>query len=378
MAYLGNSPVPGNTVLQLEVRKSFSFALRFVDANDNPLDITGCTITLVVKEAERDTGDANDTDNLVVNSVAELVLAYRGFARFDLQATDLDHPAGEYPYAIVLRTPSGYSTVAVKGILELLPNTEFGSLAHDYDAANTPLSLEVAMRGETVIAVRIGSTLPPGMNYFTDAERVQLETRSVPDGGLIGQVLAKASGANGDTKWVNGGGGSGGGLVPEGVAAGKVPMADGANSWSWVALPSAATQHMEASVNLNTMQTTGSYVWSSMEHGTILNNFPVADNGGMLEVYATQDKLRVYQRFTTRDSLRVFTRSYRVPAGGGVWSAWLEVSQVGHQHAAADITSGTLNKDRVPRVTALNGISYGTAAAPTGQPDGTIYIKYTA
>lgn len=374
MAYLGNSPVPGNTVLQLEVRKSFSFALRFVDANDNPLDITGCTVTLVVKEAERDTGDANDTDNLVVNSVAELVLAYRGFARFDLQATDLDHPAGEYPYAIVLRSPSGYSTVAVKGILELLSNTEFGSLAHDYDAANTPLSLEVAMRGETVIAVRIGSTLPPGMNYFTDAERVQLETRSVPDGGLIGQVLAKASGANGDTKWVNGGGGSGGGLVPEGVAAGKVPMADGANSWSWQALPSAAMQLRTASVDLDTLKTSAVLRWTNNAHATSANHFPVTGLAGTLEVHALTDQSEVYQRFTTSAIQRVLMRHFT----GGAWTTWFELAPRSHSHPADQIASGELNKDRVPRVTALNGISYGTAAAPTGQPDGTIYIKYTA
>lgn len=376
--YLGNSPVPGNTVLQLEVRKSFSFALRFVDADGNQLDITGCTVTLVVKNSDEDTGDAADSGNLVANATATLVLPHRGFALFNLQATDLNQPVGEYPYTIVLRSASGYSTVVVKGVLELVPNTEFASLSHDYVGENTPVSLEVAMRGSTTIDVRIGSTLPPGMGYLTDAERVLLEVGTAPPGGTIGQVLAKGSGADYDMKWTDGGGGGGAGLVPEGVPAGRVPMADGADSWSWAALPSAATQHMEASANLNTMQTTGSYVWSSMEHGTLVNNFPVADSGGMLEVYATQDKLRVYQRFTTRDTLRQFVRSYRVPAGGGVWSAWVEVSQVGHQHAAADITSGTLNKDRVPRVTSLNGISYGTGAAPTGQPDGTIYIKYTA
>lgn len=373
MTYLGNTPVPANTVIQLEARKSFSFALRFVDANDRQLDITGCTLTLVVKSQPQDAADVDDSDNLISNATAELVLPVRGFAMFNLQASDLHHPVGEYPYAIVLRSPAGYSTVVVKGVLEIVANTEFASVLADYDGANTPVSLEVTMRGEHAVDVRIGSILPPGMNYLTDAERVLIEIATAPAGGTIGQALVKASSADHDLKWEDVGSG-GAGLPATGVPAGRVPMATGTDTWNWAALPTSAMQLQSASLNLDTMKTSGAFAWNDNAYATLSNNFPVEALAGTLEVQALASQGIAYQRFTTLDTQRVFIRRFWAP----VWTAWTEVSKVGHVHAAADITSGVLNKARVPGVIALNGISYGTAAAPTGQPDGTLYIKYTA
>ncbi|QCG78321.1 minor tail protein [Microbacterium phage AloeVera] len=46
------------------------------------------------------------------------------------------------------------------------------------------------------------------------------------------------------------------------------------------------------------------------------------------------------------------------------------------QGDAGDIVTGTLNKNRVPTVMNLNGISHGTAAPPSGNPN-TIYLKHS-
>ncbi|QPL14187.1 minor tail protein [Microbacterium phage Atraxi] len=46
------------------------------------------------------------------------------------------------------------------------------------------------------------------------------------------------------------------------------------------------------------------------------------------------------------------------------------------QGDAGDIVTGTLNKNRVPTVMNLNGISHGTAAPPSGNPN-TLYLKHS-
>lgn len=371
--YLGNTPVPANTVLQLEQRKSFSFALRFLDGNDRQLDLTDCVLTIVMKPEPLD-DDIDDSNNLIVNNLAELTLPARGFAVFNLQASDLAHPTGEYPYAIVLRSPGGYSSVVVKGIIQLEPNTEFASVSSTYAGANPPLSLEVEMRGHNSVDVRVGATLPPGMNYLTDAEREQLANGTVPAGGTIGQALVKASSADRDVKWAAVGGGGGGGLFPEGVPAGYVPMADGLDSWEWSDLP-AVTAYALMPEDLDGLTTPGAAVFYATFLITLALNFPAEQTPGLLEIQAADDGDSVFQRYTSRLDGQVWTRMWLLGSG---WTAWKAMSIAGHVHAGTDITTGTVPKERLPMASALLGISYGTAAAPTGQPDGTLYIKYTA
>lgn len=261
MAYLGNSPTKGETVLRLEGRKSFSFGLWIKDPRGAAIDITGCTIRFVMKALPLSATDTEDETNLVANSEADLVEPEIGYARFDMQATDLDAAAGEYPFAVVLTTQDGYSAVIVKGIVDLLPNVEFASLGTTYIGANPPVSLEVVLRGMTSIEVLVGGMLPPLMGFLSDADKARLDelvvkvlqqpdfgsaayrdetyfapaAAVVPAGGFTGRVLGKLSSDDYDIGWINlaTGGGGGDGLDATGIPSGYVPTADGAGLWEW-------------------------------------------------------------------------------------------------------------------------------------------------
>src|SRR5690606_37676111 len=116
--------------------------------------------------------DTDDSDNLFANDQAYMgESADVGYCHFHLQASDLDHPPGEYPYVIVLQDAAGYSSVIVQGTLELLQNPEFVSAGSTYVGQNPPASLEVAMRGAATISVRTGPTLAPGTTSFTDSDK---------------------------------------------------------------------------------------------------------------------------------------------------------------------------------------------------------------
>lgn len=250
MATFGNSPSKIHTVLHLEARKSFSLGVRIKQENGAPIDITDCTIRFVMKPDALDYTDETDATNLIDNAIATLVGATEGFARFDFQAADLDEAPGEYGFAIVLWTAAGYSVVLAKGVVNLLPNTEFASLGTSYTGSNPSEALDIVLRGTSVIEVRAGSVVPPGLNYVTDedVENLALLQESgllgstpplLPPGGFTNQTLVKLSNGDYDVGWAAGGSG-GGGLDATGVPAGYVPTANGADNFTWG--PPAETQ----------------------------------------------------------------------------------------------------------------------------------------
>src|SRR5690606_29970677 len=232
MAMIGNTPKQ-TTVLRLEVRKSFSLGLWFKDASGRALDISDTAIRLVAKKPPF---GPDDSDNLFENGDAILAQPTVGYARIDLQATDLDYPPGEYPFSIVL-VSEGYSVVVAKGVLDLQPNTEASSLTEDYTTANPPTSLQVKMRGHFALEVTTGPSLAPGTTSFTDADKARLDQivpeAQVPPGGLPGEVLAKTGASDYALGWIARGSGGGGGLDATGVPSGYVPTANGANAWGW-------------------------------------------------------------------------------------------------------------------------------------------------
>ena len=264
MAYLGNSPSKGNTVLRVEARKSFSFGIWLKDFKKKPLDITDCSISLVVKTRPYDTSDTADEDNLLTNSAAEILEPEVGYARINLQASDLDLATGEYPFALVLHTPEGYSAVIAKGVLEVLDNPEFASVGLTYEGGDPSSSLEIHLRELTSLSVHVGGMLPPNASFFSSQAAQQLDelvervlmhppfgsaayesassfapaSAVLPPGGFANRVLGKASSADYDVTWLNigtGGGGGGEGLDAEGIPAGHVPTATGADLWEWEA-----------------------------------------------------------------------------------------------------------------------------------------------
>jgi hypothetical protein len=392
MSYLGNSP-SRELVIRLEARKSFELGLWLKDSNGRGLDLTGCTIVWVAKKPPLDPADTDDSDNLFTNGTAQLVSSGVGYARFNLQASDLDHKAGEYPYSIILIDPDGYSSVLAKGTLEILVNTEYASVGHTYSPANPPTSLNISLRDKNVVEISTGPTLAPNTTSFTDADKAKLdgieagaqahipadwnavleedgairnkphlgtaaaadiEEIALPSGGLPGEVIMKVGLDDTDVAWQTPPVGPGGGnLDATGATAGQIPTASGVDTWSWDDPPAVPVQ----SVNLQTGDV-------SLD----LDNIP--DTATRLAMTpAERDKLEnlslEWDDITDKPAFGTAaledTGAFLAP--GGV-------------NASTDLTSGTVPNARLPKVSDQPGFSKGTSA-PAGGADGDLYFQYT-
>ena len=276
MATLGNS-ASSQTNIRLEARKAFSFMMLFRDSRGAYIDVTGCEVRIVMKKPPFDPEDFSDEDNLITNSTATLVEPTIGYVRFDLQATDLDD-VGEFPFVITMTTDTDYPFVVVKGTIEILDNPEFASLTDTYVDGSSMQTLDVLLRGQNVIEVKVGSTLPPGTVSFTDADKENLDNlvesgaldlgtaaqkdveffapalAGMPPTGPTGHILTKLSPASYHVGWTAPESIAGGVYLtvvnhgtystmeflsvtdPLGAASapdGFVPTADGAGHWAW-------------------------------------------------------------------------------------------------------------------------------------------------
>ena len=155
MAKLSNSPRQALN-FDLERRKSYSFKFVMRHANGVPVDLTGCTIRFVMKPLGADE-DPFDLTNLLVNS--EATLGSTGEGLFAFQAAELDGDPGEYPYAIVMWTPDNYSSVLMKGTVNLVDNTESLSMYRQYGITNPEASLELTLRQGDVVQVVAASAV---------------------------------------------------------------------------------------------------------------------------------------------------------------------------------------------------------------------------
>ena len=392
MAYLGTSP-DQETVLRLEARKSFSLNFYVRDYNGRPLDITTAKLRLVMKALPLNPNDVNDDDNLIVNSSAVIVDGPTGHARFNVQASELNHPIGAYPYVIVMSV-GGFSAVMVKGTADLQPNTEFTSIGESYADEHAAQGLEVRLRGANVVSLRTGPTLAPGTTSFTDEDKRKLDTIEegaqqhivpdwaadheqpgyiankpvlgsaayadindigIPDGGSPGEVLVKLSAAPRHVGWAqpSGGGGGGAGLDPTGVPASHVPMANGADGWSWQLVTVPVT-----SVNGQTGD-------------IVLDLGSINDTAGRLALTPAErskiDAVKVRPDWSDLDSVPAF--------GSAALAETTDFLAPGAVDAATDVTSGELDIARVPRMSTLRGFTYGTSAPIGGEP-GDLYFQY--
>lgn len=355
MGYIGNTP-QDQTVLRLEAAKSFSFNVWVQDPTGRALDITGAAARIVMKKPPFDPTDVNDLDNLITNDTGIIVDAGVGLIRFNLQAADLNHAPGDYPFVVVFES-DGYSFVMIKGYVELTANGELESVGDVFVGADPAAqSLVVQLAGPKSINVYVGGAMPPGTMSFTDADKAKLdgiqagaqlvpENRMIPPGGNQGSVLTKMSSASDFVVgWAQPQGGSGGGsgLDPTGIPDGYVPTANGAGSWDWepadpVSISAAIIVDTPTKVMMNQSERTKL---------ASLNAPPAwADISGK-PLFGTASLLNTNQ----------------VLAPGSV-------------NAATDVTAGVLNNARVPRVGELRGQSIGTAA-PTGGADNDWYIQY--
>ena len=162
MVMLSNSPRE-QTLLRLEQAKSLTFGLHVTSHNNVPVDLTGATLTFHMAEQSN---VPNTPGTVLFSKVAELENAERGFARFELQAAELDHKAGEYDFDITYLNASGYSVLLVKGVVQLQLNTDRTASGHTYTGSAIPQDLTVLLRGTGAISVVTGPSVPP---EWTDA-----------------------------------------------------------------------------------------------------------------------------------------------------------------------------------------------------------------
>ena len=151
MARLTNSPQQ-QLSFDLERRKSYSFRCVLLYADRTPLDLTGCTVRFVVKDAEFD-DDMFDSNNHLVNTEGVISTPLTGEAVFSFQAAELDAEPGEYYYSIVLWTADGFSVTIVKGIFSLHPNTESLSMTKSYSSGTADAALELTLRGMDLVNI---------------------------------------------------------------------------------------------------------------------------------------------------------------------------------------------------------------------------------
>jgi hypothetical protein len=374
----------------LEARKSFALSVWVQDANGRPLDISTTELRLVVmKKLPR----GSDPGDFLINVTAEIVNAVEGFARFNLQAADLNHVPGELPFALVL-DDNGYSTVAAKGIIDLQQNTEFASVNSTYLPANAPSSVVLTIGEGSSITLRTGPTLAPGTTSFTDGDKAKLDgvetgaqvnveanwlseegqpgyirnrprlgsaayqdiedLLGLPEGGAPGEVLVKLNSNDYAVVWQQPSSNGGGGDLPAaGVTAGYVPTATGAGGWGWAAIVSGVEavngQQGLVTLTLDDLADTAARVAMTLAERTKLEEL---------------------------DTSISYTNLLDKPTLGTAAALDTEdVLQPG-EVTTADVVSGVFDPARIPSVSALPGFRSGTAT-PSGGFDGELYFQYT-
>lgn len=321
MTSVTNSP-QSLTSIRLEARKSFSLGLWVQDVHGRAADLSGCTLRMVVKREPYSALDTNDSDNLITSDEAVHDDSEMGYVVLNLQASELDLSEGEYPYVVVMVTSEGYSTTLLKGYVEVVGNPEFQSMQDQYSNTTPQTTLEIVLRGMNFVAVRAGHVPPPGMTWLSaaDQEKIDLVQEAavlIPPGGDAGDLLRKSDDGDYLFEWANPQSYDGT-LSAESIPAGRAPVSDGNNGWTW-----------------GEVSPTVDWALPSSQPGSILNK-PILGSA------AAQNT-----------------------------SAFAASS---HQHNADAVDAGVFNNARVPKVSELRGITVGTAM-PSGGSNGDIYLR---
>ena len=206
MAIMGNTPRQ-QLHLNLERRKSYSFLAKLTHADNSLVDLTGCTLTLMVKRDEWD-NDNFDHTALLVNKDAVISSPASGEGDFALQAAELDWDPGEYYHSLILTTADGFSVVLAKGLFNLLANTESLSMQKRFHGSTATAAAEISLRGSTVVNI-VASTLTRSLLSqgtivgFGRPDRLEtLEDSSLNAlaAAQVGQVFVSKDG-NGEDLW---------------------------------------------------------------------------------------------------------------------------------------------------------------------------------
>lgn len=137
MSTLSNTPSQP-ALLTLSARKSFSFTVQFLDGSGAPLGLEDATVSFTI-------GQQSYSDTPVLTQQASTIVAHKGIALINLQASQLNLTPGTYPFEIVVTT-SGYSAVAVNGELEIEESYEVLALGQQYDVAPSTFGLVAQLK----------------------------------------------------------------------------------------------------------------------------------------------------------------------------------------------------------------------------------------
>jgi len=381
------------TVLRLEARKSFALSVQVRDSSGRPLDLAGTALRLVVLKRLPAGTDSGDAANLLVDATAEIVDAADGRASFNLQATDLNHKPGEYPFALVTDV-NGYSTVAAKGIVDLQQNTEFASLNSSYLPAQAPAGITVTLGGSTQVTLQTGPALAPGATSFLNSDKEKLDgiepgaqvnveadwsaeegmpgyvrhrprfgsaayrdfedLLGLPKGGAPGEVLVKLSSTDYQVGWQQPTtGGAGGTLPATGVTAGYVPTANGVGGWGWAAIVAGVQ-------SVNNKQGAVTLTLDDLAETAARKAMTAAERTKLGQLTTTPAWTDIAGRPTFGTAAALNTNEVLRPGAA----------------AAGDIVSGIFDPARIPSVSSLPGFRSGTAA-PSGGFDGELYFQYS-
>lgn len=173
MATLSNIP-KGSPSFRLERRKSYTLQVKLVDTDGAAIDLTGCTVRMVVKSVEYD-GDTYDTSNMLTNLDAAISSPLTGIGVFYFQAAELDWDPGDYYYAMVLQTGAGFTSTLAKGSFIIEPNTESLSIGTTYVGGTAVTKAEITMRGGDVLQIATNNSVA------LESTRVQIVGFGRPD-----------------------------------------------------------------------------------------------------------------------------------------------------------------------------------------------------
>lgn len=167
--------------LRVARAKSYAFGLEFKRRSDELAhNLTGAEVRFRVRNPKRKGGA------MVVSVDADIYDPVDGLAQVNLQASDLDLPAGDYPFSLSLLGASGYSSLVLDGTLSLVDNAEEESIADTYADVNPSTSLVAWMESGDVVQVQValpieGDTPLPGTGF--NEEQVEAEIVDTLDPG---------------------------------------------------------------------------------------------------------------------------------------------------------------------------------------------------
>lgn len=111
--------------IELRVKNDIDIVLELIDVNDNPIDLTGCKIILMVKEKLSD----SDVSAKLKKVVTSHTNALNGITTIELTDTDTNLTEGIYFYDITLITSDNLVHMVIQGLFFIFMGINQGTVS---------------------------------------------------------------------------------------------------------------------------------------------------------------------------------------------------------------------------------------------------------